>query len=232
MSPSSSGGVVGAGRTSSPSSPGQNRVAPTGEILAIEQRGLFLGNRGSIHREPGVIARPWQVRRWITCRLEHKGWVAPMWAPGRWTALFFWDEAVALAAGHRPCALCRRPDFDRWCDAWAAAFGTRDPVDPMDHRLHDDRVTPGWRRGSDGRGWQRRHERPWDEVPTGAFVELDHGPALVVGERVVPWSPSGYGPAGARPGRGTATLLTPACTVEVLRHGYAPVLHPTAGGDG
>lgn len=239
MSPSYAGGTapadddVGGGgsdkerRRPTPAgrSPAQNRVAPTGEILAIEQRGLFLGNRGSIHREPGVIARPWQVRRWITCALEHKGWVAPMWAPGRWTALFFWDEAVALAAGHRPCALCRRPDFDRWCDAWAAAFGTRDRVDPMDHRLHDDRVRPDRPRQGP---WQRWHERGWEEVPVGAFVSVDGGPALVLGDRVVPWTTDGYGPARERPGRGPATVLTPAATVEVLHHGYGPVLHPTA----
>ncbi|HEY8547962.1 MAG TPA: hypothetical protein VIL36_23045 [Acidimicrobiales bacterium] len=219
-----------------PTSPARNRVAPDGSIVAVAQRGLFLGNRGCIHRAPGVIARPWQVRRWITCRLEYKGWVAPKWASGRWTALFFWDEAVALAAGHRPCALCRRPDFDRWCDAWAAAFGRRDRVDPMDRRLHADRVVPGWsarRAGGDAGGgttggWQRRHERPWPELPVGTFVALDEGPALVLDDRVVPWSPAGYGSAADRPVRGPATVLTPAATVEVLRHGYRPVVHPSA----
>ena len=235
MSPPHSEGVVegGAAAAGGPrsSSPAQNRVAPTGEILAVDQRGLFLGNRGCIHREPGAIARPWQVRRWITCRLEYKGWVAPRWAPGRWTALFFWDEAVALAAGHRPCALCRRPDFDRWCDAWAAAFGARERVDPMDRRLHADRVDPAWHRGSGGRGgqgWQRRNERPWVDLPVGAFVARAGTPALVLADRVVPWSSDGYGPEVARPERGTATVLTPSCTVEVLLRGYTPVVHPTA----
>ena len=84
--------------------PAPNRVTPTGDIVAIEQRGLFMGNRGCLHRRPREIARPWQVRRWITCVLAYKDWRAPMWEPGRWTPLFFWDEAVALAAGHRPCA--------------------------------------------------------------------------------------------------------------------------------
>ena len=240
MSPSYSGGVAPADREApvgrvaagAVASPAPNRVAPTGAILAIDQRGTFLGNRGSIHREPGLIARPWQVRRWITCRLEYKGWVAPKWEPGRWTPLFFWDEAVALAAGHRPCALCRRPDFDRWCDAWAAAFGTRERVDPMDRHLHTDRVEPTWRRGSEGQGWQRRHGRAWGEVPVGAFVEVDGGSALVLDDRVVPWSAAGYGPAGDRPTRGTATVLTPACTVEVLRHGFEPALHPAVTGGG
>jgi hypothetical protein len=196
-------------------------VTPTGEIVAIEQRGLFMGNRGSIHRRPREIARPWQVRRWITCVLEYKGWVAPVWQPRRWTPLFFWDEAVALAAGHRPCALCRHGDYVRWLDAWDAAFGDRPLADPMDRVLHQARVEE--RR-------QRRHTRPWPGLPRGTFVALgDTGvPAAVLDDRLVPWSGEGYGPAHDRPVRGRATVLTPAPTVEVLAHGYRPVLHPTA----
>ncbi len=143
--------------------PERNRVTPFGEIVAIEQRGMFMGNRGSIHRDRTII-RPWQVRRWITCALEFKGWIAPKWRPGRWTPLFFYDETVALAAGHRPCALCRRADFNRWMDAWESAFGERPRVDPMDRRLHASRI-------ADRR--QRRHEVAWREVPSGAFVVVD-----------------------------------------------------------
>ena len=201
--------------------PAQNRVTPFGEIVAIEQRGLFLGNRGSIHRQPREIARPWQVRRWITCQLEYKGWVAPKWQPGRWTPLFFWDEAVALAAGHRPCALCRRPDFNRWMDAWESSSGRREKVDPMDRRMHADRVDESRR--------QRHHRRAWRELPVGAFVlvDSDGGSALVLADRLVPWSPAGYGPPVARPGRGDATVLTPACTVAVLAHGFSPIVRPS-----
>jgi hypothetical protein len=213
----------------------QNRMTPFGEIVAVDQRGTFMGNRGVLHREAQRIARPWQVRRWITCVLEHKGWVAPRWEPGRWTALFFWDEAVALAAGHRPCALCRRPDFERWCDAWEAAFGERQRVDPMDRRLHSDRL--------DGRA-QRRHTRPWPHLPIGTFVLLPatadvqargDGPghaataALVLADQLVPWTNEGYGDPVARPepeGE-QAVVLTPRATVEVLAHGYRPALHPS-----
>jgi hypothetical protein len=194
----------------------RNRVDPYGEIVAIEQRGLFMGNRGCIHRDH-TIARPWQVRRWITCVLEHKGWVAPKWVPGRWTALFFWDEAVALSAGHRPCALCRHGDFVRWLDAWEAAFGERPRVDPIDRRLHDERV--------DGRA-KRRHAGAWSRLPPGAFVELDHQPHLVLADRLVPWSRAGYGDPVDRPARGPATTLTPPSIVAVLREGYRPVIHP------
>ena len=196
----------------------QNRVTPFGDIVAINQRGLFMGNRGSIHRDHAIV-RPWQVRRWITCVLAYKDWVAPMWAPGRWTALFFWDEAVALAAGHRPCALCRHTDFVRWVDAWEAAFGERPRVDPMDRRLHDERV--------DGRA-KRLHTRPWAELPEGAFAVVDDEPVLVLADRFVPWSPAGYGPPIERPPDGWSRVLTPPSTLAVLGHGYRPVLHPTA----
>jgi hypothetical protein len=203
--------------------PARNRVTPTGEIVAVDQRGMFMGNRGCIHRRPREIARPWQVRRWITCALEFKGWVAPRWEPGRWTPLFFWDEAVALAAGHRPCALCRRADYNRWLAAWQAAFGGDRPrADPMDRRLHGDRL--------DGRA-QRRHRRSWADLPAGAFVDTA-GPALVLPDRLVPWSgrsSAGYGAPVERPRRGDALVLTPRATVEVLRHGYRPVVHPSAG---
>jgi hypothetical protein len=196
-----------------------NRVTPFGEIVSISQRGMFMGNRGSIHRDRAIV-RPWQVRRWITCALQHKGWVAPMWQPGRWTPLFFLDEAVALAAGHRPCALCRRGDFDAWLDGWESAFGERPRVDPMDRRLHADRL--------EGRR-QRRHAAAWPDLPEGVFVAVGEVPALVLPDRLVPWSPAGYGSPVGRPPAGRATVLTPACTVAVLRHGYLPLIHPAAG---
>jgi len=155
----------------------RNRVTPFGEIVAIPQRGWFLGNRGSIHRERDVV-RPWQVRRWITCALTYRDWRAPVWEPGRWTPLFFWDEAVALAAGHRPCALCRHADFVRWMDAWERAHGDRPRVDPLDRILHDERV------GAD-RG-QRAHRRAWSDLPDGTYVVVDDVAHVAVGDRIVP----------------------------------------------
>jgi hypothetical protein len=206
--------------------PERNRVNPWGEIVAIDQRGLFTGNRGCVHRDHHIV-RPWQVRRWITCVLEYKGWVAPKWEPGRWTPLFFWDEAVALAAGHRPCALCRRADFNAWLDAWQSVFGERPKVDPMDRRLHTDRCN--------GKV-QRRHARAWINVPVGAFVVLEEPrrcgtevPALVLRDRLVPWSARGYGRPIERPGRGEATVLTPRASTDVLGHGYRPAVHPSVG---
>ena len=166
----------------------RNRVTPFGEIVAIEQRGLFMGNRGNIHMGAEyVIARPWQV--------------------GRWTALFFWDEAVALAAGHRPCALCRRGDYNAWLDAWASAFGERPRADPMDRTLHAER-------GDGKRKW--RHRMPWRDLLVGAFVAVEDVPALVLEDRLVPWRAEGYSEPFDRPGGGGDTVLTPPSTVAVL----------------
>lgn len=190
----------------------QNRVTPFGEIVAIAQRGAWLGNRGSIHRGH-QIARPWNGRRWITCALEFKGWRAPLWEPGRWTPLFFLDESVALAAGHRPCALCRRLAYERYRDAWETAFGMRLGADAMDRRLHADRL--------DGRS-QRRHERPWPELPCGAFALVDGAPARVGADHLRPWTVAGFAARRPRPTRGSATVITPSATVDVLRAGFRP----------
>jgi len=188
----------------------RNRVTPTGAILDIEHRGTLMGNRGSIHRGHD-ITRSWACRRWITCALEFRGWRAPQWEPGRWTALFFLDEAVALAAGHRPCALCRRADYVRFQEAWASAVGGSTRADEMDLRLHADRA--------DGRA-QRTHRRPWVELPDGTFVDAKGTPAPIASDQLHPWTVDGYGSPIQRPTRGDATVLTPSCTVDLLVAGY------------
>jgi hypothetical protein len=196
--------------------PHQNRVTPYGEIVSSPLRCAWLGNRGCLHDGYDIV-RPWNGQRWITCALEYKGWVAPKWAPGRWTALFFYDEAVALAAGHRPCALCRRADYVRYCEA----LGMKG-ADAIDARLHADRL--------DGRT-KRLHRMPWDEVPEGVFVESNSGPAVVGGDGLRPWSAEyGYGPMMERPTSGEATVITPRANVIAVRAGYAPqVTNASAG---
>ena len=186
----------------------RNRVTPYGEIVVSPLRGSWMGNRGCIHRGREIV-RPWASRRWITCALEYKGWVAPKWAPGRWTALFFDDEAVALAAGHRPCALCRRPAYRRYLAA-AGATG----ADAIDLRLHRERL--------DGRQ-KRLHTIAWRKLPAGTFVDVDGAAHLVLADRLRRWDPdAGYGAEPARPTRGEARVLTPPTSVDVLRAGYAP----------
>src|SRR5262249_39098275 len=108
--------------------PLQNRVTPTGEIVADPGRGLLMGNRGCLHdpaRTLGVTR--WRSKLWICCLLVWKDVRRDPMPPGRWTALFFLDEVTALAAGHRPCAYCRRPDYLAFAEAWRAAGGSAPP---------------------------------------------------------------------------------------------------------
>src|SRR3954449_4293664 len=121
--------------------PKQNRVTPFGEIIAIPERGTFMGNRGVLHDAEGRIRRAWQLQRWIVCVLEFRGRQRTVMAPGRYTELFFLDEATALAAGHRPCAECRHARFLDFCNAWGKANPgegrrSRPTADEIDRRLH------------------------------------------------------------------------------------------------
>ena len=100
--------------------PLQNRVTPLGELVADRARGLVYGNRGCLHDHEQRIRRSWQVKRWIACRLEFKGRTRELMQPGRYTELFFLDDAAALAAGHRPCAECRREDYNRFLEVWTS----------------------------------------------------------------------------------------------------------------
>jgi hypothetical protein len=95
--------------------PRQNRVTPLSELVADPARGLVYGNRGCLHDANGTIVRRFGVKRWIACQLRFKDWQrGPLLQPGKFTELFFLDEATAFAAGHRPCALCRRADYNRF----------------------------------------------------------------------------------------------------------------------
>ncbi|HJR94222.1 MAG TPA: hypothetical protein VJ807_02225 [Gaiellaceae bacterium] len=204
--------------------PRQNRVTPFGDLVADPARGLVYGNRGCLHDAHGRIRRRFGVKRWISCQLEYRGWHrAPLMQPGRFTELFLLDEATAFAAGHRPCALCRRADYDRFVELWASLHPRQHGADAMDEQLHAERVDP------ETRG-QRRHAAPYEGLPDGAFVLADGEPWLVRGPRVLRWTPSGYAEARARP-TGRAVLLTPPSLVSVLASGWdglVPLLHPSA----
>ena len=149
--------------------PYRNRVTPSGEIVATPERGTLMGNRGVIHADDGAHKREWQVRRWIACRLEFKGRRRAVRQPRRWTELFFLDEATALAAGHRPCAECRREDYRRWQAAWP---GEDAHADAMDLVLHADRL--------DGRA-KRTYDARLGELPDGVMVERRGAAFLVAG---------------------------------------------------
>ena len=189
--------------------PLQNRVTPLGELIADPAKGCVFGNRGRLHDADGVVRRCFELQRWIACRLEFKGRRRDLMQPGRYTELFFLDDATALAAGHRPCAECRRDDYRRFVSLWPGAPSARE----LDARLHAERLTHA--------GAQRHHERPFIELPDGAFVLLDGAPWVVRGDGCLRWTPSGYTEAIERP-TGRATVITPASTVDVLAGGWRP----------
>lgn len=199
----------------------RNRVTPMGEIVDIELRGAWTGNRGILHDGTDVV-RFHRSALWITCALQYKGWRLLQWAPGHFTVLFFHDEAVALAAGHRPCALCRRDDYDRYRAAWSAASGEAAPkAVELDRQLHGERIIRGTHR-------RRLHLGTWPALPAGAFVLLDGTPMLVLEDALVPWTSKGYATPRARPRRGGVDVITPSSTVASLAAGYRPQIDATA----
>lgn len=194
----------------------RNRVTPTGDIVAVPLRGAWTGNRGNLHRGTDIV-RFHGGSLWIICALRFRDYRMTQWAPGRYTVLFFHDEAVALAAGHRPCALCRRADCQAFREAWAAGRGEGSvpAAADMDRQLHGERIV----RGTHTR---RVHPMPWPGLPEGAFVALDDGPALVLDDALVPWTTGGYAAPMARPRTGTADVITPPSTIAALVGGFRP----------
>ena len=191
----------------------QNRVTPLGDLIATPARGLVYGNRGCLHDAERRIRRSFQVMRWISCRLEFRGRhrADPM-PPGRYTGLFFLDEATAFAAGHRPCAECRREDYNSFMSIVGAVR-----ADELDERLHEERCAP-------------HRARPLDALPDGAFVLRDGDPWLVLGDELLRWTPRGYAERAPRTG-GRALVITPTSTLKVLRAGWegvVPFTHPSA----
>ncbi len=207
--------------------PLQNRVTPFSELVADPAHGLVYGNRGCLHDAHGAIKRRYGVRRWISCRLEFRGWQRErLLQPGKFTELFFLDEATAFAAGHRPCALCRHEDYRAFTTLWQRLHRDDEPgADALDARLHDERIDPLTR-------GQRRYEAALETQPVGAFVLHDGAPFLVLEETLLRWTPAGYESPMAR-SRRRVTVLTPPSLVEVLRAGWqgvVPLVHPSAAG--
>jgi hypothetical protein len=205
--------------------PLQNRVTPLGELVADPARGLVYGNRGCLHDHAGRIRLLFSGKRWIACRLEFRGWQrSALLQPGRFTELFFLDEATAFAAGHRPCALCRRADYVRFGKIWRELHPGQVGADAIDGQLHAERISPDRR----GRRW---HTAALAELPDGAFVVEYDAPWLVLGSSLLRWTPAGYEERTPRPARGRAALVTPPSLVHVLRSGWQPLvpfLHPSA----
>jgi len=200
--------------------PLQNRVTPFGDIVAIAQRGLFTGNRGIIH-DPAtktLLRKRWASKAWLVCVCEYKGRRRAVMGGRSWTELFFLDEAVALAAGHRPCFFCRRQSAEAFRDAWTKARGGAVPfAAEMDAVLHEERLD---------HGRKRLHAMPGgvSELPDGAVIAAAGEAYTIVRGRAFRWSAQGY--EGVRQISRVGGLLTPPSTLLAIRAGYRPALHP------
>jgi hypothetical protein len=184
-----------------------------------------MGNRGILHDEHGVLGSArWRHKNWVACALSFKDRRRTVMAPGKYTELFFCDEAVALAAGHRPCCECRRADYERFMRAWQRAHDLPTPPrsGAVDDALHRARVTRDRR--------QVRTPARIGSLPDGAMLSLPEEPGtawLVWQGSVHRWSHEGYSDRRALPSNAAVLVLTPGPTLRALVAGYRPAVHPT-----
>lgn len=211
--------------------PRRNRVDPWGDLHAVPERGLFTGNRGCVVDDHEHVVRHHGSNLWIICRTSFRGWRVALARPGRWTPLFFLDDAVGLAAGHRPCATCRRDDYTAYRRGVEAA-GDGEPVTAaeLNARLQRERLRTG--RGLERAADRVLHTMRAADVPDGAVVVDDDGAARLVHDGAL-WRFAFAGwtdPVAVARRAGDWRVLTPPTSVAALRHGFVPTLHPSAGG--
>jgi len=202
----------------------QNRVTPFGEIEADPARGDFMGNRGILHGDTTELGRRrWAHDNWIICLTSFRGRRRQIMTPHRYTELFFLDEAVAIAAGHRPCYECRRQDYHAWAAAWQQATGSDAPprAKEMDRALHKERILRRARR-------QQRWRGELSDLPDGTFIDWEGTPYLVLDRHLLRWTHGGYTGATPRPTQGEVIVVTPPTSVATLANGFRPRLHETS----
>ena len=174
-----------------------------------------MGNRGRLHDAEKRIVRPWQVRRWITCVLTFKARKRDVFTPNRYSELFFLDEATALAAGHRPCAECRRERYEEFCNSMSVKT-----ADEIDRALHAERL--------DQNGRKRTYRAALRSLPDGTMVEYRGAAHLLWKGKLRPWSFSGYGAGVDLAPETELEVLTPRSIVSAIRAGFVPQVAPPA----
>jgi hypothetical protein len=213
--------------------PLQNRVTPFGEIIVTSARGLFMGNRGRLHDENRTLRRQFtSVWRWLVCKTTFKNRHRTPMTPGQYTELFFLDEATAFAAGHRPCAECRRADYLRFRALWQATHrrsaqrnrdrSVPDGAEQIDRKLQHERMNAD--------GTKRCFRALCGGLPDGVFVTFGGttDAFLIRKKQILRWTPRGYDLRQRLPARTVVDVLTPRSTVRVIAAGYAPIVHPSA----
>ena len=206
--------------------PQKKRVDPFNLLHAVPQRGAWFGNRGCLHDRNGNIKWLQKTDRWIICELSFKDRRRPLLQPGRYTELFFMDEATALAAGHRPCMECRRPAAKEFL-----ALTGFETVTALDTQLSSERLLDG------------PVVDDLTSLPNGTMVGWLFTAYLVYEGGLYRWSFDGYERVESIQKDVEATiipnslglsrldtkftqeevkLITPRTTVEALRRGYLP----------
>jgi hypothetical protein len=205
--------------------PRQNRVNPFGELISTVEHGVFMGNRGVLHDDHGQLTQKrWTHPHWIICLTQFKERKRPLMSPGCYTELFFFDEATALAAGHRPCAECRRADFKRFKAAWIQGnahlgFTATTNIGEIDRVMQRERVAASREKVT--------YEDEFGNLPDGVFFTLQSQPNVAYlrwGGSLWRWSPAGYEKAEQLSPKIAVNVLTPASTVNAVRAGYVPLV--------
>ena len=206
--------------------PLQNRVDPFGQLIRTSARGAWMGNRGLIHNEHQQIIRPYRLKAWITCVLEFKGRRREVMTPNLYTELFFLDEATAFSAGHRPCAECRRADFNRFKAAWVQGnplymYNMKTPIGEIDEIIQRERINQ--------EGAKSTYKDNLGNLPEGSFIEYFGKPYMIRhSNRVINWTPFGYTDSIQLLPATEVNVLTPKSIVNMLQSGYLPQIHESA----
>jgi hypothetical protein len=189
--------------------PLRNRVTPFSTIEDDPARGMFMGNRGCLHGDhKNLEVEQTREKRWLICLTVFKGRKRRIMHPGAYTELFFLDEATALSAGHRPCAECRRPNYDSFLRLFP---GKRANAEALDRVLASQRLRP--------------YPEDFGALPDGAMFEIEGAAFLKWRGKAFAWSHTGYAPAPIPEGQ--VEVLTPEGTVEAIAKGYKPIVHPS-----
>ncbi len=201
--------------------PLQNRVSPNGEIKSVKSRGEFLGNRGIIHNEQKEIIAPFKIKGWVTCRLEFKGRKRELMAKGRYTELFFLDEATAFSAGHRPCAECRRTRYNEFKTKWLEANqnllpDTSTSITNIDKIIHQDRID---------KKQKVTYQDKMNLLPKGTMIQIDSIEYIIWNKEVFKWTFEGYEPTHINITDKNVIVLTPKSYVEMFKKGFIPSVH-------
>lgn len=198
----------------------QNRVDPFGTLHASPARGELMGNRGILHDDAQQIVRTHAHQNWVSCALSFKGRHREIMQPGRYTELFFLDEATAFAAGHRPCAECRRARYREFTETWRRVHGEpssgRSLPQTIDRILHAHRIARGGRKVT--------FEAATEDLPSGVIFLTGDRPILVWKGKHFDWSHHGYTQRMALVS-GWVSVLTPRALLDCFALGFQPVVH-------